>query len=105
VIDVWSLGSVLLEIVSGVPLWMSLKTIVRKKNAEVIRYGLFAIKGRAFDKIIKQQLEVVQNIEHYLYEENYSGIVLEEDLKVLLKRMLALNPAKRISPSEIIEYL
>jgi dual specificity tyrosine-phosphorylation-regulated kinase 2/3/4 len=68
VIDVWSLGSVLLEIVSGVPLWMSLKTIVRKKNAEVIRYGLFAIKGRAFDKIIKQQLEVVQNLEHYLYE-------------------------------------
>jgi hypothetical protein len=31
--------------------------------------------------------------------------VLEEDLRVLLKRMLALNPAKRISPSEIIEYL
>jgi hypothetical protein len=24
---------------------------------------------------------------------------------VLLKRMLALNPAKRISPSEIIDYL
>ena len=52
----WSLGSVLLEIVSGVPLWMSLKTIVKRKNQEVIRYGLFAIKGRAFDKIIKQQL-------------------------------------------------
>lgn len=105
VIDVWSLGSVLLEIVSGVPLWMSLKTICKKKNQEVIRYGLFAIKGRAFDKIIKQQLEVVQHIEHYLYEENYSGIVLEDDLKVLLKRMLALNPAKRISPTEIIQYL
>ena len=84
---------------------MSLKTIVRKKNQEVVRYGLFAIKGRAFDKIIKQQLEVVQHIDHYIYEENYSGIVLEEDMKVLLKRMLALNPAKRISPTEIIEYL
>ena len=56
VIDVWSLGSVLLEIISGVPLWMSLKTIVKRKGQEVIRYGLFAIKGRAFDKIIKQQL-------------------------------------------------
>ena len=64
----WSLGSVLLEIVSGVPLWMSLKTIVKRKNQEVIRYGLFAIKGRAFDKIIKQQLEVVQHMDHYLYE-------------------------------------
>jgi dual specificity tyrosine-phosphorylation-regulated kinase 2/3/4 len=56
VIDVWSLGSVLLEIVSGIPLWMSLKTIVKKKTAEVIKYGLFAIKGRAFDLIIRQQL-------------------------------------------------
>lgn len=67
VIDVWSLGSVLLEIVSGIPLWMSLKTIVKRKHQEVIRYGLFAIKGRAFDKIIKQQLEVVQHMDQYLY--------------------------------------
>ena len=78
---------------------MSLKTIVKRRNQEVVRYGLFAIKGRAFDKIIKQQLDVVQHMDKYLYEENYSGIVLEEDLKVLLKRMLALNPAKRISPT------
>lgn len=41
---------------------MSLKTIVKRKNQEVVRYGLFAIKGRAFDKIIKQQLEVVQHM-------------------------------------------
>jgi dual specificity tyrosine-phosphorylation-regulated kinase 2/3/4 len=68
VIDVWSLGSVLLEIVSGIPLWMSLKTIVKKKAVEVIKYGLFAIKGRAFDLIIRQQLEVVQNLDHFLYE-------------------------------------
>ena len=50
-------------------------------------------------------MEVIQNLDNYLFEENYSGIVLEEDLVVLLKRMLALNPAKRISPSEIIAYL
>lgn len=35
----------------------------------MIKYGLFAIKGRTFDKIIKKQLEVVQNLDHYLYEE------------------------------------
>ena len=86
-------------------MWMSLKTIVRRKGQEVVRCGLFAIKGRAFDKIIKQQLKVVEHLEQYIYEENYSGIVLEEDLKVLLKRMLALNPAKRISPAEIIQFL
>ena len=47
VIDIWSLGCVILEIISGVPLWMSLKTLVKdKKNQDVIEHGLFAVKGR-----------------------------------------------------------
>ena len=32
VIDIWSLGCVVLEIVSGIPLWMSLKTRVKNPN-------------------------------------------------------------------------
>lgn len=48
---------------------MSLKTIVTRKSIEAIKYGLFAIKGRAFDKIIKKQLDVVQNLDKYLSEE------------------------------------
>ncbi len=51
-IDVWSLGCVVLEMISGVPLWMSLKTIVTQRGAELIRYGLFAAKGRVFEAII-----------------------------------------------------
>jgi dual specificity tyrosine-phosphorylation-regulated kinase 2/3/4 len=39
---------VLLEIISGIPLWMSLKTIVSKKGKEKIEYGLFAVKGRYY---------------------------------------------------------
>ena len=81
---------------------MSLKTIVKKNSTEHIKYGLFAVKGRLFDKIIRKQIEVIQNLDHFLYEENYSGIVLEDDLRALLKKMLALNPEKRISPTEII---
>jgi len=54
VIDIWSLGCVILEIISGIPLWMSLKTIVAKKGKEFIEYGLFAVKGRVFDKIIER---------------------------------------------------
>lgn len=78
VIDMWSLGCVLLEIVSGIPLWMSLKTIVQRPDdgSEHIKYGLFAVKGRLFDKIIRKQIEVIQNIDHYLENENYSGIKL-----------------------------
>jgi len=70
VIDMWSLGCVLLEIVSGIPLWMSLKTIVVKpgESTENLKYGLFAVKGRLFDKIIRKQIEVIQNLDHFLEE-------------------------------------
>jgi dual specificity tyrosine-phosphorylation-regulated kinase 2/3/4 len=50
----WSLGCVILEIANGIPLWMSLKTVVTFKNQEVIKYGLFAVKGRIFEKIIER---------------------------------------------------
>jgi dual specificity tyrosine-phosphorylation-regulated kinase 2/3/4 len=46
VIDVWSLGCVVLEILSGVPLWMSLKTVVHFKGKDFFETGLFAVKGR-----------------------------------------------------------
>jgi len=34
VIDVWSLGCVILEILVGVPLWMSLKTIINHRGKD-----------------------------------------------------------------------
>ena len=53
VIDIWGLGCVLLEIISGIPLWMSLDTVVENSKGETkIDRGLFAVKGRIFDKIV-----------------------------------------------------
>lgn len=46
VIDIWSLGCIVLEIVHGVPLWMSLKTKI--ENTNKYAEGLFAVKGRRF---------------------------------------------------------
>lgn len=50
VIDIFSLGCVLLELIVGVPLWMSLPLMVPhpKKVGIVQREGLFAVKGRTF---------------------------------------------------------
>lgn len=50
-IDVWSLGAILLEIFSGVPLWLSLKGRVTYSDKSVFRYGLFGVRGRIYDKI------------------------------------------------------
>ena len=40
----------------------------------MIKYGLFAVKGRLFDKIIKKQIEVAHNLDHYLNEEVHTFI-------------------------------
>ncbi len=60
-IDVWSLGCVILEIINGLPLWMSLKTRIdlEVKNDSVIKTGLFAVKGRVFESIMKKQILVI----------------------------------------------
>jgi dual specificity tyrosine-phosphorylation-regulated kinase 2/3/4 len=65
VIDIWSLGCILLEIVSGVPLWMSIETRVEGKTAPRV-VGLFAVKNRVFSKIIQKQRDVVANLDHHL---------------------------------------
>jgi dual specificity tyrosine-phosphorylation-regulated kinase 2/3/4 len=114
VVDIWSLGCVILEILSGVPLWMSLKTIVNNKGKDQIETGLFAVKGRfyfliiesrIFDKIIERQIEVVTNIDSHFEKSMFSGIKIDKELKYLVKRMLQLDPEKRISPKEIIQIL
>jgi GR25 family glycosyltransferase involved in LPS biosynthesis len=47
IFDVWSLGSILLEILSGFPLWLSLKSRVQSLDGySKINYGLFGVAGR-----------------------------------------------------------
>jgi dual specificity protein kinase YAK1 len=53
VFDVWSLGSILLEIISGFPLWLSLKARVKSlDNRSIINYGIFGVSGRDNGKIL-----------------------------------------------------
>ncbi len=35
----------------------------------------------------------------------FGGIIIDKELKYLIKKMLQLDPEKRISPSEIITFL
>ena len=54
VFDVWSLGSILLEILSGFPLWLSLKSRVKSLDGgrSIINYGIFGVQGRDNQKIL-----------------------------------------------------
>lgn len=64
-VDTFSLGCVLLEIVVGVPLWMSLPLLVPNKTGSSYcqKEGLFAVKGRLFPEIIKKQRKVIAKLD------------------------------------------
>ena len=102
-IDVWSLGAILLEIITGVPLWLSLRCRVELKGKDHIKTGLFAVKGRTYDKIFIKQRNVMETFQEIIsdYLEDWNEPELLFDLLV---RILQWDPNLRISPKEILEH-
>ena len=66
IIDIWSLGCVILEIINGIPLWMSLPLMIEVDGQMIKSFGLFAVKGRGFQEIIDKQREVISNLDQVL---------------------------------------
>ena len=47
IFDIWSLGSIIIEILSGFPLWLSLKGRVQSVDGRnIMNYGIFGVSGR-----------------------------------------------------------
>jgi dual specificity tyrosine-phosphorylation-regulated kinase 2/3/4 len=87
---------------------MSIETTIEQRNIARVT-GLFAVKNRVFSKIIQKQIEVVSNLDYHLDNhvlhsriQNYSGIKVREDIRAVLKKMLDLDPEKRISPMQVL---
>jgi dual specificity tyrosine-phosphorylation-regulated kinase 2/3/4 len=45
-VDVWSIGCILLEILTGIPLWFRYKCRVEVKGKPTVALGFFALTGR-----------------------------------------------------------
>jgi dual specificity tyrosine-phosphorylation-regulated kinase 2/3/4 len=105
-VDMWSLGCVLLEIVVGVPLWMSLPLLVPgKQGGHLQKEGLFAVKGRLFPEIIAKQRSVNPHLDEILDKDNYSRILVSPNMRKIIKGMLDIDFNRRISPQEVISLL
>lgn len=62
-IDIWSLGAALLEIISGVPIWMQVESSVIKVNGETFKKaGLFAVPNRDLKSILRKQIEFLSDL-------------------------------------------
>ena len=104
-IDVWGLGCIVIELIHGVPLWLTNRTRIMVNNKYETKRGLFAVSDRSFSKILERQLHLVANMEVFLRKENNGCVIIDGTLKSLLKKMLNPNPAERIRPAEIIAVL
>jgi dual specificity tyrosine-phosphorylation-regulated kinase 2/3/4 len=67
-IDVWGLGCIVLEIINGIPLWMTVDTVIETGDSMVVRKGLFSVENRSFRKIIEKQLKVIGDLDTFLVE-------------------------------------
>ena len=55
-LDMWALGCVWLEILSGFPLWLAYKgRITNSKGKNILNFGIFGSSGRSNAKIIAKQ--------------------------------------------------
>lgn len=112
IFDVWSLGSILLEILSGFPLWLSLKSRVQSLDGfSKINYGLFGVAGRDNAKILNKQNQLIgpglKNLMSVLkkgYDYTCTSWVDDAQFMNVFCSMLNINPGQRISPDEILEH-
>jgi serine/threonine protein kinase len=101
--DVWSLGVILLEIVTGFPVWMSLKCRASTANGKsVMGAGIFGVQGREGKKILVKQQQLLKNLPATLKKYECYGLNQDPLFMDLLLRMLDFDPRSRISPAEII---
>lgn len=61
-IDVWGLGSIVLQLIHGLPLWLTNPTKIMVKGTFETKRGLFAVSDRSFTKILERQLYIVENL-------------------------------------------
>jgi len=107
--DVWSVGSIFLELCLGIPLWLSYKCrVADDDHGHRAATGLFAVPGRDPQRVRQRQSETLhqRGLARVLHDS--AGVFLNNDIAdgeqgvKLLAAMLAWEPLDRISPEEAL---
>jgi len=103
--DIWSLGAIFLEIVTGFPLWLGLKgKITTRKGKNVVNFGIFGVQGRVNAKIVNKQNTVLKDLCSCIRKYDSYGCEKDEVLMDFLYGLLDKSPGKRISPTEALSH-
>jgi serine/threonine protein kinase len=102
-VDVWSLGVVLFEMLEIIPVWMCYKCVADHDNYHPKKAGALATKNKQFEKILAKQGDILQLAKRRVERADLFGKAAGQFLD-LLGRMLARDPAQRISAGEILRH-
>ena len=102
-IDIWSLGVILIELLIGVPVWMSFKCRLSVDGREQLLMGLFSSPSRDNDKIAEKMIKFVPGMKKKLADiiGNFPHL---DQVMDLVEKMLCLDPLKRPSPIELLSH-
>ncbi|EAR97050.2 Serine/Threonine kinase domain protein (macronuclear) [Tetrahymena thermophila SB210] len=105
-IDVWSFGASLLELLTGLPQWLSYKCRVSYKEKTVIKTGIFSIRNQDFEKLLQKQKAINEILPAYLTNilSQFDNQEKGELLLDLIIQMLKINPQERIKSHEILKH-
>ena len=104
--DMWSIGALLLEIISGFPLWLSLKGRMKSKRGKnIFGQGIFGVTGRDCKKIYQIQKKILnKGLYNVLKKFDSNGYENDIEFMDLLSNLLNFCPLKRLSPKEVISH-
>jgi hypothetical protein len=55
-VDIWSYGAIILDLLVGIPHWLSYKGKIMRNGRAQLKFGLFASKGRELDKYCRNEI-------------------------------------------------
>jgi len=83
--DVWSLATVIVEILTGYPVWMQLKCKMRTASgAPKVGSGIFGNKNRELSKILDLQTKFMKNMKLNLKKYDCYNMTKQDELLDLL---------------------
>lgn len=102
--DIWSLGSIILELSLGAPLWLPYKCVPGDSAAHTAVPGLFSVPGRDPERIVQKQTDAICNRGLRKILANPPGVPLDDNGIDFLSRLLHWSPSERISPAEALNH-
>eukprot|EP00928_Gymnodinium_smaydae_P095998 TRINITY_DN8378_c0_g1_i2.p1 TRINITY_DN8378_c0_g1~~TRINITY_DN8378_c0_g1_i2.p1 ORF type:complete len:319 (-),score=61.53 TRINITY_DN8378_c0_g1_i2:87-1043(-) len=102
--DIWSLGTILLELGLGTPLWLSYKCRVADgPRLAPATTGLFAVPGRDPERILAKQTDALRHKGLPVVLRGAPGVPLGDGGLDLLSNMLTWEPMDRIAPKDALD--